>query len=111
MNTYNDRRTVMTLDAGGTNFVFSAIQGGKEVTASIVLPSFPLDLERCLETILNGFRAIKEQLLSRLLQLVLRFLTLLITRMGSLGIYLIFLRFEEEWPWGLCWSTFFRFQQ
>lgn len=27
----NDNRIVMTLDAGGTNFVFSAIQGGKEI--------------------------------------------------------------------------------
>ena len=27
----NDNRIVMTLDAGGTNFVFYAIQGGKEI--------------------------------------------------------------------------------
>ena len=32
----NDNRIVMTLDAGGTNFVFSAIQGGKEDRKSVV---------------------------------------------------------------------------
>ena len=32
----NDNRIVMTLDAGGTNFVFSAIQGGKEIADPVV---------------------------------------------------------------------------
>jgi len=27
----NDNRIVLTLDAGGTNFVFSAMQGNKEI--------------------------------------------------------------------------------
>ena len=35
----NDNRIVMTLDAGGTNFVFSAIQGGKEIADPVVLPA------------------------------------------------------------------------
>ena len=34
-----DRRIVMTLDAGGTNLVFSAVQGGKPAAASLTLPS------------------------------------------------------------------------
>jgi len=35
----NDLRTVLTLDAGGTNFVFSAIRGNQEVVKPVVLPS------------------------------------------------------------------------
>ena len=31
----NDNRIVMTLDAGGTNFVFSAIQGNKEIVVPV----------------------------------------------------------------------------
>ena len=29
MNLYNDNRVVMTLDAGGTSFRFSAMRGGQ----------------------------------------------------------------------------------
>ena len=39
---------VMTLDAGGTNFVFSAIQDNKEIVAPVSLPSNADDLEMCL---------------------------------------------------------------
>ena len=52
----------MTFDAGGTNFVFSAIQGGKEILAPITFPSHANDLERCLETIHRGFDLVKEKL-------------------------------------------------
>ena len=34
---YNDNRIVMTLDAGGTNLVFSAIRGGNEIVTHITL--------------------------------------------------------------------------
>ena len=34
----HDERIVMTLDAGGTNFVFSAIQGCREIVEPICLP-------------------------------------------------------------------------
>jgi len=54
---YNqDKRIVATLDAGGTNFIFSAIQGTEEVVEPIRLNSNADNLERCLETILQGFR-------------------------------------------------------
>jgi glucokinase len=36
--TTKEEYTVLTLDAGGTNFVFSAIQGGKEVIKPLSLP-------------------------------------------------------------------------
>ncbi|HPG38325.1 MAG TPA: ROK family protein [bacterium] len=55
-----DKRIVMTLDAGGTNFVFSAIQGNHEIVKPITLPSNANDLEACLETIVTGFKRIKE---------------------------------------------------
>lgn len=34
-----DKRTVITLDAGGTNFVFGAIRGNQDVIKPISLPS------------------------------------------------------------------------
>jgi hexokinase len=36
MDLKNDKRIVLTLDAGGTNFRFSAIRGGKPVTETVV---------------------------------------------------------------------------
>lgn len=61
---YNDDRVVLTFDAGGTNFVFSAMQGGSEVLTPITFPSHADHLERCLETIKKGF----DHMLSRLSQ-------------------------------------------
>ncbi|MDR1584545.1 MAG: ROK family protein [Prevotellaceae bacterium] len=51
----NDQRIVLTLDAGGTNFVFSALQGNREITQPFSLPAEPNDIKPCLETIENGF--------------------------------------------------------
>lgn len=56
MNISTDKRVVATLDAGGTNLVFSAIQGDREVTESIHLASVPNNLSQCLNTITDGFR-------------------------------------------------------
>ena len=53
---------VMTLDAGGTNFVFSAIQDNKEIVAPVALPSNADDLEKCLGNLVKGFSEIKAQL-------------------------------------------------
>ncbi|MCK4749861.1 MAG: ROK family protein, partial [Bacteroidales bacterium] len=52
---YNDDRIVLTFDAGGTNFVFSAMKGGQEILDPVTLPSHADDLELCLGTISNGF--------------------------------------------------------
>lgn len=62
MNYINDQRTVMTLDAGGTNFVFSAIQGNKEIVDSVTLPSDADNLEKCLNNIIDGFNSVKAKL-------------------------------------------------
>ncbi|MCK5343520.1 MAG: ROK family protein [Candidatus Heimdallarchaeota archaeon] len=56
MSVSEDKRVVVTLDAGGTNFVFSAIQGNKAVIEPIHLPSVPDDLSKCLNTITDGFQ-------------------------------------------------------
>lgn len=58
----NDPRTVLTLDAGGTNFVFSAIRQGREVVAPVRLPADTLNLNNCLNLIVSGFTQVKAQL-------------------------------------------------
>lgn len=58
----NDKRTVMTLDAGGTNFVFSAIRGNREVAAPVRLAAVTDSLEECLCVLRRGFSEVKRQL-------------------------------------------------
>jgi glucokinase len=62
MNYDNDPRIVLTLDAGGTNFVFSAIQSNKEVVEPVRLPAEVQELDKSLETIAKGFRKVMDQL-------------------------------------------------
>ena len=57
-----DNRTVITLDAGGTNFVFNAMQGNRFVLDSLTLPSQSHDLDDCLSTMVEGFRSVISQL-------------------------------------------------
>lgn len=59
---YNDNHIVMTLDAGGTNLVFSAIRGGEEIVTPVTLPSCACHLEQCLAQLATGFSRIREQL-------------------------------------------------
>ncbi|MEG0467764.1 MAG: ROK family protein [Mucinivorans sp.] len=61
MSIHSDQRVVMTLDAGGTNFVFSAIQGGVPIIEPIHFPSNADNLERCLDTLTNGFHAVRSK--------------------------------------------------
>ncbi len=58
MNTFEDKRVVITLDAGGTNFVFKAIQGNREVVQPVVLPAEVNDLDKSLGRIVEGFRKV-----------------------------------------------------
>lgn len=51
----NDNRIIITLDAGGTNFVFGAMRGGEFIVDSITLPSNAHDLTLCLNTLTAGF--------------------------------------------------------
>jgi glucokinase len=64
MNLSDDKHVILTLDAGGTNFVFSAYRGGLEIVSPITLASNAHDLERCTGTIYSGF----DQVISRLEQ-------------------------------------------
>lgn len=64
MDILNDDRIVMTLDAGGTNFVFSAVQGGKEIIQPITVNANAHDLQLCMQTMITGFEKVKEQLTS-----------------------------------------------
>ena len=58
----NDKRTVMTLDAGGTNLVFTAISGNRQILEEITLPSNADNLDRCMATIVDGFNRVKSGL-------------------------------------------------
>lgn len=53
-----DKRIVVTLDAGGTNFVFGAMRGCEFISSTITYPSNSHDLDLCLETMVKGFREI-----------------------------------------------------
>ncbi len=52
----------MTLDAGGTNFIFSAMRGNLEIIDPIRKPSYSNDLNRCLEMVVAGFEEIRTKL-------------------------------------------------
>lgn len=62
MNIFSDNRIVMTLDAGGTNFVFSALKGGKAVSKEIRYPSNAHDLDLCIRTLKKGFDELKDSI-------------------------------------------------
>lgn len=60
-----DNRIVMTLDAGGTNFVFSAIRANKEIVEPYKLPACGNNLEKSLQNIIKGFNYVKSKLLTQ----------------------------------------------
>ncbi|MCW3806141.1 ROK family protein [Plebeiibacterium marinum] len=62
MSIFTDKRIVMTLDAGGTNFVFNAMKGGKTILEPYGTPSYGDNLDKCLDTMLSGFKKVKSQL-------------------------------------------------
>jgi glucokinase len=51
----HDSRVVLTLDAGGTNFVFSAMAANRPVVEPFTLPAFADDLDASLRTVVGGF--------------------------------------------------------
>lgn len=57
----HDSRIVMTLDAGGTSFRFSAMRGNKRITDTVTTPSNGDDLKKCLANIVAGFTEIKKR--------------------------------------------------
>ncbi len=59
-----DNRVVITLDAGGTNFVFGAIQSNNFIVKPHSVPSNSFDLDICLSTMVDGFNHVIKQLSS-----------------------------------------------
>lgn len=57
-----DNRVVITLDAGGTNLVFGAMQANKFIVEPITKPSNADNLDKCLATMVEGFQAVIDQL-------------------------------------------------
>ncbi len=57
-----DNRVVITLDAGGTNLVFGAMQANKFIVDPITLPSNAENLDKCLATMVEGFQAVIDKL-------------------------------------------------
>ncbi|HTX88149.1 MAG TPA: ROK family protein [Bacteroidales bacterium] len=49
----------MTLDAGGTNFVFNAVQSEEEIIGPVILSAKGRDLEEILKNIIQGFNLVK----------------------------------------------------
>lgn len=58
----HDDRTVITLDAGGTNLVFGAMRGCEFVSDLLTLPSNAHDLDLCLQTMVDGFTRISNSI-------------------------------------------------
>ena len=61
-NPNTDQRAVMTLDAGGTSFKFSAMQGGKLIIEPFALPSNTHALDACLQTLVAGFERVRQEI-------------------------------------------------
>ncbi|MCX6244334.1 MAG: ROK family protein [Bacteroidetes bacterium] len=62
MSYNNDNRIVMTLDAGGTNFVFSAVRAESEIIEPVILSATGDSLEVILKNIIEGFRLVKAKI-------------------------------------------------
>ncbi|MDO9510569.1 MAG: ROK family protein [Bacteroidales bacterium] len=57
---YNtDSRIVMTLDAGGTNFVFNAVRGNKEILEPLNISATASSVDDVLEVIRKGFEKVR----------------------------------------------------
>jgi glucokinase len=57
----DDPRVVLTLDAGGTNLVFCAVQGEREIVSPVTLSAQADTVDEFLELLVTGFRRVREQ--------------------------------------------------
>ena len=62
INYSTDPRIILTLDTGGTNMVFGAMQKGEFIVEPLTLPAHADNLDLCLQTMVEGFRTIIDQL-------------------------------------------------
>ena len=56
-----DPRVVLTLDAGGTNLVFCAVQGEREIVPPVTLSARADTIGEFLELLVTGFRRVRDQ--------------------------------------------------
>jgi len=56
-----DPRVVLTLDAGGTNLVFCAVQGEREIVPPVTLSARADTIDEFLELLVTGFRRVRDQ--------------------------------------------------
>lgn len=61
-NFRTDSRIVMTLDPSSTTMVFGAMQGGEYIVEPIILDANSHDLDLCLQTMVKGFRMVRDKL-------------------------------------------------
>lgn len=57
-----DKKAILTLDAGGSSFVFSAIIDNKEAIEPICCEAHTADLKKCLDTMVECFNKVIEKL-------------------------------------------------
>lgn len=55
-------KTILTLDAGGTNFVFSAMNADGRAADEVTMPSCADDLDACIGNIIAGFSRVRDSL-------------------------------------------------
>jgi glucokinase len=58
----NDSRIVLTLDAGGTNFVFNAVRAEREIIEPVILSAKGENLTAILNNIIQGFNLAKSKI-------------------------------------------------
>lgn len=61
MDYKSDKRIVLTLDAGGTNFDFFAVRGGEMISKGVRLPAAADSLDDILKMIIRGFEEVRKQ--------------------------------------------------
>ena len=54
----NDKRVVLTLDAGGNSLRFNAMRGEEFILETITLPSNANNLDLCLQSMVTGFKTV-----------------------------------------------------
>lgn len=96
-----DNRVVITLDAGGTNLVFGAMQANKFIVEPITMPSNADDLDKCLATMVEGFQAVIDKLEAKPVAISFAFPGPADYPNGIIGGYLPnFPRSAKAWRWG-----------
>ena len=78
-----DKRVVMTLDAGGTNLVFSAVRGEEEIVQRISLSARVDNLELFLQTIIDVFEEVQSKLSQKPVAGLLPEVNALLAKSGS----------------------------